>query len=102
MQRLIVMYNLKPDASMEEYKKYSREVEQKIVSNLPGVHRFEVFEVKGSEKKTYQIIEDVDVESKEAWEEALNSDEMKPVSEQWGKYGDESSVVTYFSEKIGK
>ena len=90
MQRLIVMYNLKPGVSMEDYKKYSIEVEQKIVPSLPGVFRFEVFEVKDEESSNTnsKIIEDVDVESKEAWQKALDSDVMKPVSEQWAKYGD--------------
>ena len=63
---------------------------------------FEVFEVKAEGGNiSSRIVEDIEVESNEAWQEALDSDVMKPVSKQWQDYGDESSIETICIEKIG-
>lgn len=58
---------------MKEYKKWSREVDQKITPSQPNVHRFEVYEIKGAEqgRSPYDIVEDIDVESFEKWQETL-------------------------------
>lgn len=102
MQRVFVMYKLKPGAKMEEYKKWSREVDQKITPNQPSVHRFEVYEIKGAEKGSspYNIVEDIDVESFDKWQQTLKSKGMKKVVAEWDNYGDGSTVVMVFGEKI--
>jgi hypothetical protein len=96
------MFKLKPGVSIEAYKKFSREIDQKVISLQPGVKSFEAYEIKGAEKgeAPCQIVEAVEVESWEVWQKVLSNDAMKPVLKEWGKYGDENSVVPIYGEKI--
>ena len=102
MQKIINMYNLKPGASMNEFKKWSREVDQKITPGQEGVRSFEVIEIKGSEKEgfSYQIVEIIEVDKYDMWQKAFKTEEMKKVVHQWSKWGDESSVITLYGDII--
>ncbi len=102
MKKVFVLYRLKPGVSIEDYKKWSVTLDQKVTPFQPGVHRFEVYEIQGCEKgeSPYMVVEDVDVDSWEAWQKAVASDEMKEVVKTWSDYGDESTLVTIYGEKI--
>ena len=102
MQKVFVMYKLKPGVSIEEYRKWSISLDQKVTPFMPGVHRFEVYEIEGAEKgePQYQIVEDVDVDSWEAWQKVVASEAMKEVVETWGNYGDESTLRMIYGKKI--
>jgi len=102
MEKVFVMYRLKPGVSIEEYKKWSVSLDQKVTPFQLGVHRFEVYEIKGAEKEEspYMIVEDIDVDSWEAWQKVVEGDEMKEVIKTWSDYGDESTLVTIYGEKI--
>ena len=102
MQKVFVMYKLKPGVTIEEYREWSTSVDQKITPFQPGVHRFEVYEIEGAEKgkPEYQIVEDIDVESWEEWQKTLSGEEMKKVVESWGQYGDESPLMVMYGRKI--
>lgn len=102
MEKIFVMYRLKPGVSIEDYRKWSVSLDQKVTPFQPGVHQFEVYEIKGAEKgeSPYMIIEDVDVDSWDAWQKVVNSDEMKEVVETWSDYGDESTLKVIYGEKI--
>ena len=102
MQKIFVMYKMKPGVSIEEYRKWSLGLDQKVTPFQPGVHRFEVYEIEGAEKgePQYQIVEDVDVESWEAWQKVASSDAMKEVADTWGKYGDASTLHVIYGKKI--
>ena len=102
MEKVFVMYRLKPGVSIEDYKKWSISVDQKVIPFQPGIHRFEVYEIKGAEKgeSPYMIIEDVDVDSWEDWLKAVESDEMREVVKTWGEYGDESTLIVIYGKKI--
>jgi len=43
--KLVAMHDLKKNAKLEEFKRWSREVDQKIASKLPRYQRFDIFEV---------------------------------------------------------
>ena len=102
MQRIFIMYKLKPEVNINEYRNFSINLDQKITRNQPGVIRFEVFEIKGSEKGEipYAIVEDIDVENWDEWQKVVNSKEMQPVVEEWSRLADESSAITIFGDKI--
>ena len=66
--KIFTMHKLKPGASMEDYKKWSREVDHPESISQPEIQSFEVYEILGSvdfDDKTpeYDIIEVIDVES---------------------------------------
>jgi hypothetical protein len=102
MQRVFVMYRLKPGVTMEDYRRWSLTVDQATTPHQKGVISFEVNEIKGAEKgeSPYQVVEDICVESWEAWQETLKGQGMKQVVEEWESYGDGSTLVTVFGNKI--
>ena len=79
MQKVFVMYKLKPGVKLEDYREWSISLDQKVTPFQPGVHRFEVYEIEGAEKgeSPYMIVEDIDVDSWEAWQKAVKSDAMR-------------------------
>ena len=102
MQRVFVMYKLKPGVSMDDYRKWSQEVDQKITPYQPGVKSFKVFEIKGAEKGTapYQIIEDIEVEDWEAWQKVVSGEGMKKVVTEWNNYGDADTLIAVYGDQI--
>ena len=48
MPKVIVIYKLKPGATIEQYRKFSREIDQIITPKQKLVEKFEVFEVTDS------------------------------------------------------
>jgi len=102
MQKVFVMYRLKKGVNIEDYKKWSRAVDQRVTPTQKGVHSFQVYEIKGSQKgsPSCQIVEDIDVENWEVWQKVLEGKGMEKVLKEWGEYGDESTLVTIWGEKI--
>jgi hypothetical protein len=102
MNRVFVMYKLKKGVTIEDYKKWSREVDQKITPFQKGVKSFEPYEIKKSMKKEipFDVVEDVVVESWEAWEEVQKSKAMERVNKDWVNLADEESVIMIYGEKI--
>ena len=87
---------------MDEYKKWSKEVDQEITPNQPGVKSFKVFEIKGAEKGTspYQIVEDIQVESWDAWQKTVGGEGMKKVVAEWDNYGDAKTLTMVYGNQI--
>ena len=102
MQKVFVLYRLKPGVSMEEYKAWSQRVDQAITPHQPGVKRFQVFEIKGSDKgaATYQVIESIDVAGWEAWQKCVNGPGMKDVVKEWDNYGDGSTLISFYGDEV--
>jgi quinol monooxygenase YgiN len=102
MQKVFVMYKLKPGVKIEDYRKWSVSLDQKVTPFQPGCHRFEVYEIKGAEQgeSPYQIVEDIDVESWEAWQKVVQSAGMKEVVTTWNDYGDASTLKVIYGNKI--
>ena len=100
--KVFTFYNLKEDVDVEEFKKWSREVDQPTCNSMPACHSFEVYVVKGesSDKEFFMIIENIDVESWEAWQETLESEGFARIMKEWPRYGDADSVVSVYCEKI--
>jgi hypothetical protein len=102
MQKVFVMYRLKPGVKIEDYRKWSKSLDQVVTPFQPGVHRFEVYEIEGAEKgeSPYMIVEDIDVESWAEWQKVVASDAMKEVVDSWGNYGDESTLTVIYGKKV--
>lgn len=102
MQKVFVMYNLKEGANLDEYMAWSRSRDQVVTPFQPGVIRFEVYAVAGAEKgePPYRIMEDIEVDSWEAWQAALQGPGMAPIVAEWERYGDPGSVVMVYADKV--
>lgn len=102
--KVFTMHKLKKGVTMEDYKKWSREVDQKITLAQPGIRKFEVYEISGSEEGTppFDIVEVIEAESWEALKKIENSEKMKKfLEEEWmKKWVDKDSLVNIYGRKI--
>ena len=100
--KVFVFYNLKEGVDIDEFKKWSREVDQPTCNKMPACHSFEVFLVKGemSEKQFPRVVENINVESWDAWQTTLKSDAFSQIMEEWPQFGDAESAITVYCEKI--
>jgi hypothetical protein len=102
-ERIFAMHRLKLGASLEDCRKWSVSLDQKVTLFLPACHHFEMHAIEGAKKgeSPYQIVEwDIDVESWEAWQEALARDAMKVVVAARGNCGGDSRMKMIFRKKL--
>jgi hypothetical protein len=100
--KIFVMYNLKEGVTLDQYKQWSREVDQQITPRQAPVNRFETYEIKGADpgEPKFTIVEDIEVESWEAWNAAVAEDGMKRIVADWPTLADESSAMTLYGARI--
>ena len=104
MTIVLVAYNLKKDVTKEEYYNFSQKLDQPKTPNIRGVRSFKPVEIKGSDQDElpYQIVEVIDVESWERWQEIMESSEFKDVVDGWLEVADVDSLVTTYGELVPK
>jgi hypothetical protein len=103
MQKIFVMYKLKPGVTIEQYREWSREVDQRITPGQPGVIRFEVYAIEGHDgdgEPAVHVVEDIEVDSWEAWEETVAGDGMAYIRETFPLLADESSATAIYGSRI--
>lgn len=100
--RVFSFYNLKPSTDISAYKEWSRTVDQPTCARMNACHRFEVFLVEGGSRRDrfFDVVEDIEVESWEAWQETLQSEAFSQVSREWPNYADPDSLVSIYCERI--
>jgi hypothetical protein len=103
--KIFTMHKLKAGASIEDYKKWSREVDQPKSISQPEVLTFEVFEIFGSVDSgemnpEYDVIEVIEVNSLEdirKVEERLKNF----LEDEWvTQWVEKSTLVNLYGEKI--
>ena len=111
MAKVVVIYKLKPGATLAQYRKFSKEIDQVITPKQKVVEKFEVFEVtdylQGSgapakKNPPYQIIEIIDVKDFGEWVKTTQSEGFKEVTDGWAKVGDGGSLIMLGAKKIEK
>lgn len=102
MQKVFVSYKLKPGVSMEQYLAWSSAIDQRITPGQKGVIRFEVYRIEGAEngEPFCQIVEDIEVESYEAFAATVAGPGMAYVIETIGELVDTSTIQTVYGCKI--
>ena len=96
LDKLIMLYRLRPGVTIEDYKHWSLEVDQKITPFQPGVKSFHVYELSSS--SSYQIAEEIEVENADHY--PPKTEAMNRVVSEWEKYCDATSVVTLRGKQI--
>lgn len=100
MPHIFMMYNVQP-GKIEEYRKHSRQIDQPTLLKQPGIRKFTVYEIKGAQGKSpYHIVEDIEVDSWDAFLKVAASDAGKKLGEMWKKYCDEASQITVYGDPI--
>jgi hypothetical protein len=93
MQTVVVLFNLKPDASVEQYEAWARAVDLPTVNGLPAVERFEVLRsnglLSGAAAAPYQYIEVLRVASVDALKQDIGATpSMAEVARQFREFAD--------------
>ena len=95
MTKLIILYKLKP-GKIEDYRKWSRERDQKITPDQPGVNSFQVFELGPNSK--YDIAELVDVDNPDNF--PPKTEAMNKIVAEWESYGDPATLIALSGKQI--
>ena len=102
MVRIFISYKINPAVTKDEYRNWSRSVDQPAAGGQPGINRYEIYECTSGESGSppwCDIMEVIDAESIEAWEAVDNAPEMqKAVSEFWKMCDPESVKVVYSNQ----
>ena len=92
MTTIIVLFNLKSDASKSAYEAWAKETDLKTVRALNSIDRFDVFESMGllgsDAKPPYEFIEVLEVNDMGVFGEETGTDEMGAVAQQFQGFAD--------------
>ena|SRR5215207_10068745 len=93
--RLFMFYSLRPDCDLDEYKRWSREVDVPACRAKPCVSRFDVYvsEV-GSGAPLPIVVEDAEVDSYEAWTAAVAAPDHAEIAAQWERFALPDTLVS--------
>lgn len=102
MTMVIITYDLADGVTREQYREWSRTVDQVVGGSQPGIRRYEVFEVDdaGVGEVDCDIVEVIEADSIEAWEAVNGYPAMKPVYEQWLTIAKPESVKLLYASKV--
>jgi len=102
MHKIFVMYRLKKGVTMDQYKQWSKEIDQRITPGQPGMIRFEVYEIKGADKGEpfVEVVEDIEVEDYDAWMKTCTERGMAYVQETVARLIDESTLKIIYGKRI--
>ena len=103
--KIFTMHKLKPGASMEDYKKWSREVDHPKSISQPEIQSFEVYEILGTvdsdeQSAAYDIIEVIDVESLDDMGKVEKRLEDFLENEWMARWVEKCTLVNLYGEKI--
>lgn len=101
--RIIVLFNLKPDISIEDYEAWAKSTDLPTVNGLGSVDEFSVWKSTGllgsEDKPPYQYIEILDVADMEAFGPDTSSDAMTKIASDFQAMAADLSFIT--TEKLG-
>jgi hypothetical protein len=99
---VLITYKLRPGVTLDRFRRWSRDVDQVILLKQPGVRRYQVLEVTARPKgeAPFDIVENIDVESREAWEKVNGYPDMVPVVKEWLELCDPDSVSVVYGSAI--
>jgi hypothetical protein len=96
MTTLIVLFNLKPGVSVEEYETFARTTDLPIVRKLPSVASFEVYKssgLMGGGAAPYQYVEIIQLKSLEGLGKDASTPTMKEVAGAFRKLADDPKFM---------
>jgi uncharacterized protein (TIGR02118 family) len=94
--KLVVLFNLKPGVSVDDYERFAREVDMPIVNALPSVNRFEVLKASGmlgGGAAPYSYIEVIDLKSLEELGQDVATEKMQQVAAQFRELADSPQFI---------
>ncbi|MBJ7330124.1 MAG: hypothetical protein JHC95_09525 [Solirubrobacteraceae bacterium] len=102
--KMFLSYRLKPETDVSEFKKWSVEVDMPFTAGLDGVEKFVVYEAEGDDVAAEGLgplfFEDIEVESREKWDEVLGTPEGQEMVATWKSFADESSLTLFHGPAV--
>lgn len=94
MNKLIVTFALREGVTVEQYAKWSYEVDQRTALQQAACTRFELYAIEETVPAANgaQIMESIEITDADAWQAALETDAMKAVLAEFAELVDESTV----------
>jgi len=94
--KIVVLFNLKPGVSVEDYERFARETDVPIVNALPSVNRFEVLKASGllgGGASPYTYLEIIDLKSLEQLGQDVATEKMQQVAAQFREFADSPQFI---------
>lgn len=92
MTTIIVLFNLKSDASKAAYESWAKTTDLRIVRKLKSIDSFEVFKSQGllgsDAKPPYQYVEVLQVNDMDVFGAETSTDQMGEVAKQFQSFAD--------------
>jgi len=83
--KILVLFNLKPEISVEDYENWAKTVDIPTVNGLGSIEKFEVFKTTGllfsEDKAPYQYFETIDILDMDKFGEEAGSEAMQKIAE---------------------
>ena len=106
---VFTMHKLRKGSNVEEFKKWSREVDRKASLDTPVITKFDVYFIEGAveDNGVFDVIEVFDVTS---WEEfrdfedanVAGSENLKEVNKQFMEWVEPGTLVVLYGENLYK
>ncbi len=97
MSRIIVLFNLKPGVSVEDYERWARSTDLPTVNKLSSISEFRVFKstglLAGDGAPPFQYIEILDVADMGAFAEDIQGDAMQAVAAEFQSLADNPCFI---------
>jgi hypothetical protein len=85
--RVFTFYSLRPETDVEAFKEWSRTVDKPGCLAKPVCNRFDVFVADGGNGAQMPfVVEDIDVDSWDGWQEAINAPDHADLGKQFEEF----------------
>lgn len=96
MPTLIVLFNLKPGASVEQYEAWAKSTDLPIVRALPSVASFDVFRAQGllsGAPSPYAYVEIIELRDLAGFRADVAPETMRRVAAQFREFADDPKFI---------
>lgn len=101
--RILALFNLKPEVSVEDYEKWAKTVDIPTVNGLGSIEKFEVFKSTGllgsEDKPPYAYSETIDVGDMDQFGKDVATEAMQKIAGEFQAMTDD--LVFIMTDKIG-
>jgi len=98
MTRLLVLFNLKPDITPEEYERWAREVDLPTVRSLDSIERFDVYRIPGvlgsRASPPYRYAEVIDIGDMQRFGEEIATARIREIAARFSQLADAQFLTT--------
>lgn len=99
MTTILLVYNIKKGVNIEDYKRWSIEVDQPLVNSYDIIKDFDVEVILNSDSD-WDCFEIVKVDDIKEFEELMETDIFKKEWKKFLEFAEESSIKKVYGEKI--